>query len=605
MVRPGLVLFLFAILASRSVQAQATTRVSLTSLGAEANSFSEHPSLSANGRKVAFMSLADNLAAGDTNNAFDIFVRDLDTGITTIVSVGPLGVIGDGPSGYPAISANGLFVAFESLASNLVPGDTNGKRDVFVRDLVAGTTERVSVSSSGAESDDVATFWTTPGISGDGRLVVFESQAPNLVPIDTNNLPDVYLRDRLLGTTTRVTEAIQPPPTMPPDPPAPYVETNSSSGRPAITPDGRYIVLYSAASNMVPPGVDTNDHNDIYLRDRTLGTWTILSRSNGAGGALGNANSGAPVISTDGRFVAFESFASNLVTGDTNTWGDVFVRDTTLNTTARVSLGFGGTQGNRESNGPAISGNGRFVAFRSLATNLVISDTNESPDVYVFDRQTALTKRVAVDSQNTQGNDYSVWPALSNDGRYIAYYSLASNLVANDTNQSSDVFMLDQNLSSPFTSFCFGDGTGLVCPCGNNGGPRRGCVNSATASIGASLAGSGTASISADTVLLTAVDITGPCLFFQGNNQFSGGSGMVFGDGILCAGGTIVRVAIAFPVGTTASYPNLSTPTPLHTAGGVAAPGVFVYQCWYRDAILYCSASTFNLTQGLVTVWVP
>lgn len=601
MVRPVFVTFWIAFLSVSSVLAQSTTRVSLTSASLEANSFSEHGSLSSDGRKIAFMSLADNLSAGDTNGQFDVFVRDLNTGVTTLASVGPLGAIGDGPSGYPALSADGTFVAFESLATNLVVGDTNGKRDVFVRDLVNGVTERISVDSNEAQSDDVATFWTTPAISQDGRFVAFESSAPNLVPIDTNNLPDVYLRDRLLGTTVRISEAVQPPPTVPPDPPAPYVESNSSSGRPAITPDGRFIVFQSAASNLFAPSTDTNGYNDVYLRDMLLGTTTLLSRS--SAGVLGNGPSGAPVISANGNLVAFESLATNLVSGDTNTWGDVFVKNRTTNATTRVSLGTAGVQGNRESNSAGISGNGRFVAFRSLATNLVFGDTNESPDVYLNDTLTGLTTRISVDSANVQGNDYGVWPVLSNDGRYIAFYSLASNLVAGDTNQSSDVFLRDQQTTSPFTAFCFGDGSAFSCPCGNNGATRRGCANSNALSPGALLSASGNASIAADTVVFTATDVTGPGLFFQGTAQFAGGNGQVFGDGLQCAGGAIVRLGVAFPVGTTLTFPTVAPA--VHVSGGIVAPGVFIYQCWYRDALAFCSASTFNLTQGLSTVWQP
>ncbi|MBL8859917.1 MAG: PD40 domain-containing protein [Planctomycetes bacterium] len=598
MVRPGPVLILIAFLAPESASAQATSRASLTSLGGEANSFSEHGSLSANGRKLAFMSLADNLALGDTNGEFDVFVRDLDTGITTIASVGPLGVNGDGPSGYPAISADGNFVAFESLATNLVPGDTNGKRDVFVRDLVAGVTERVSVSTGGGQSDDVATFWTTPAISSNGRYVAFESQAPNLVAIDTNNLPDVYLRDRLLGTTVRVSEAVQLPPAMPPPP---YIESNSSSGRPAMTPDGRFIVYQSAASNLFAPSDDTNGVNDVYLRDTLLGTTTLVSRS--SGGAVGNGPSGVPSISADGNFIAFDSSATNLVAGDTNGWGDVFLRNRATNTTTRVSVATGGAQGNRLSNGPAISGDGRFIAFRSLATNLILIDANESPDVYVHNRLTGVTRRVSVNSQNLEGNDYSVWPSLSNTGRYIAYYSLASNLVPNDLNQSSDVFIQDQDIASAFTPFCFGDGSGTGCPCGNSGGPQRGCANSTVASTGALLTGLGNASITVDTVVLTATGVTGPTLFFQGTGVITGGLGMVFGDGLLCAGGTIVRLGIAFPIGVTATFP--AAPGTLHTTGMVVAPGARTYQGWYRDSLDFCTAATFNLTQGLSTIWAP
>lgn len=605
--RACLVLFWFAMLHGATARGQSTTRASLTSANGEANSFSEHASLSANGRRMAFMSLADNLSVGDTNGHFDVFVRDLDSGVTTLVSVGLLGVPADGPSGYPAISADGNWVAFESLATNLVTGDTNAKRDVFIRNTPAmapfGAIERVSVDSNEAQSDDVATFWTTPAISMDGRYVAFESSAPNLVPIDANNLPDVYLRDRLLGTTARVSEAVQLPPTMFPDPPAPYIESNSSSGRPAMTPDGRYIVFQSAASNLFAPSDDTNGYNDVYLRDTLLATTTLSSRNNA--GVLGNGSSAGPAISADGTLVAFESSANNLITGDTNLVVDVFVRNRTANTTSRVSVAFGNVQGNHISNSAAISGDGRFVAFRSLATNLVLFDTNESPDVFVFDGVTSVTRLVSVSSANLKGNDYAVWPSFSNNGRFIAFYSLANNLVPNDMNQSSDVFIRDQALASAFTPYCFGDGTGATCPCNNTGAPNRGCTNSLPGSAGAVLVATGLPSISSDTVTLTAEEVTGTGLLFQGTSPLGAGAGSEFGDGLLCLGGTIVRLAVVAPVGLNATYPNVTQTTPVHTAGGIAAPGLFTYQFWYRDALFYCTLSTFNLTQGLSTIWVP
>lgn len=586
--RSCVVLFWFAILPV-AARAQSTTRVSLTSAAAEANSFSERPSISANGRYVAFMSLADNLAPGDLNGAFDIFVRDRNTGQTILASCDSAGTIGDGSSAYPAISANGQFVAFESFATNLVAGDLNGTRDIFVRDLVGMTTTRVSVASSGDESHDAGFFQNPPAISSDGRFVAFESLAPDLVMSDLNGLADVFLRDRQNNTTVRVSV----------DPGG--LDGNSSSGHPAISGDGRFVVFDSAANNLVAG--DLNTYKDVFLRD--MQTSTTFRMSVSTAGVGGDNRSSSPCISATGQFVAFDSLSTNLVTGDSNGWGDVFVRDRLSMTTTRVSLGFGGAQGNRESNDPAISGDGSIVAFRSLATNLVIQDTNEAPDVFAFNRATSTLTRVDVDSANLQANDYAVHPSLNSTGQFIAYYSLANNLVPTDLNQSSDVFLQDRALLSPFTPFCFGDGTGTPCPCGNNGGPRRGCANSTPANQGAQLSGAGVASIAADTVVLTASGVTGPGLFFQGNGQFNGGPGMAFGDGLQCAGGTIVRIAVVFPVGNVATYPNVTTPTPVHTAGLIAAPGVFTYQCWYRDAQPFCSASNFNLTQGLSILWAP
>src|SRR6476661_2534745 len=177
------------------------TRVSVDSAGNQANGFSNAYSISANGRFVAFQSQASNLVPGDTNNKNDIFVRDLLTNTTTRVSVDSAGNPGNSPSNYSAISADGRFVAFQSYASNLVPGDTNNKNDIFVRDLSTNTTTRVSVNSAGIQGDENS---FNPSISADGRFVAFSSAASNLVPGDTNNKQDIFVRDLSTNTITRV-----------------------------------------------------------------------------------------------------------------------------------------------------------------------------------------------------------------------------------------------------------------------------------------------------------------------------------------------------------------------------------------------------------------
>ncbi len=159
---------------------------------------------------------------------------------------------------------------------------------------------------------------------------------------------------------------------------------------------------------------------------------------------------------------------------------------------------------------------------------------------------------------------------------------------------------------SPFTSFCFGDGTGTACPCGNSGAIGSGCATSAFVS-GGLLTASGVpgASIATDTLQLTATNVSGPGLFFQGTGNFSGGLGIPFGDGLLCSGGAIARLGVVFPVGTTAIYPGGLTPNPIHIGGATAAGDVRNYQCWYRDAVPFCTASNFNLTQSVALTWLP
>ena len=418
-----------ALLAVQGARAAAFSieRVSVDSGGAQGNSHSTEPSASADGRYIAFASLAGNLVAGDTNEARDLFVRDRQLGTTERVSVNSGGVQGNGHSYEPAISADGRYVAFYSDATNLVIGDTNGQPDVFVRDRQLGTTERVSVDSSGNQASN---YSSTPAISADGRYVAFLSGANNLVAGDTN-AQDIFVRDRQLGTTTLVSMS------------SGGTQPNDECSDPVISGDGRCVAFRTGASNLVAG--DTNGVSDIFLRDRQLGTLERVSVS--SGGGQGNSHSYEPAISGDGRFVTFQSGATNLVTGDTNGQPDVFVRDRQLGTTERVSVDSGGGQGNHQSFAPAISTDGRYVAFTSFATNLVPSDGNSVvSDVFVRDRQLGVTDLVDVNSSGIQANDYCGNPAISGDGRYVAFQTGANNLVAGDSNGGQDVFAVTNRL---------------------------------------------------------------------------------------------------------------------------------------------------------------
>src|SRR5262249_33256553 len=175
-----------------------TTRVSISTGGVEADRDSGAPSISADGRFGAFESRATTLVADDTNKKQDVFVHDRQTGETTRVSISSAGVEGDGDSGAPSISADGRFVAFESRATNLVVGDTNKKQHVYVHDRQTGETTRMSISTEGLEADRNS---GAPSISADGRLVVFESKATNLVAGDANKKQDVFVHDRQTGET--------------------------------------------------------------------------------------------------------------------------------------------------------------------------------------------------------------------------------------------------------------------------------------------------------------------------------------------------------------------------------------------------------------------
>ena len=421
------VAFISLLLAGQALAAAGDTpRLSLSSNGAQGNADSIHPSISPDGRYVTFNSAANDLVPGDTNGAIDMFLRDRQTNTTTRVSVASDGTQGNQESaGKAAITPDGRYVAFESLASNLVAGDTNNWEDIFRRDTLTHTTIRVSLASDGSEGNRVSA--SVPAISDDGRYVLFQSLATNLVPGDTNGASDVFLRDTLTNTTTRI----------------PVASDGTQGNADAITApdmsaDGRYVVFSSLASNLVPG--DTNGRNDVFLRDTHTHTTTRISIA--SDGTQGNRASGnSPVISADGRYVAFDSFASNLVPGDTNGTIDTFIRDTWSGTTSRISVASAGTQANGLSNNPNISPDGRFVVFESAASNLVAGDTNGATDVFQHDVQTNSTVLVSIASNGAQGDQESHFPVVSAGGSLIAFESRADNLVAGDSNRASDVFV--------------------------------------------------------------------------------------------------------------------------------------------------------------------
>jgi len=428
--KPYLIRFLLisltvAALGLPSASAQSTTRVSVDSLGLQGNFTSNAPSISADGQYVAFESYATNLVPGDTNGTADIFVHDRQTGQTTRVSVNSLGVQGNSASGRASLSADGHYVAFHSSATNLVPGDTNGVFDIFFHDRQTGQTTRVSVDSFGGEGNSGS---SRPSISADGRYVAYYSSATNLVPNDTNNQADVFIHDRRTGQTTRLSvDSLG-------------VQGNDASYHPSISADGQYVTFESKATNLVLG--DTNGFMDVFVHDRQMGQTTRVSVD--SLGGEGNEYSSESAISADGRDIAFQSGANNLVPGDTNGTPDVFVHVRQTGQTTRVSVDSLGVEGNGGSSSPSISADGRFVAFGSYATNIVSGDSNANSDIFVHDRQTGRTTRVSVNSIGVQGNHESYLPSVTAAGRYVAFFSLATNLVPGDTNGDFDVFVHDR-----------------------------------------------------------------------------------------------------------------------------------------------------------------
>jgi Tol biopolymer transport system component len=345
-------------------------RVSVASDGSEGDNSSYAPAaISANGRYVTFASRASNLVNNDTNGQTkDIFVHDLETGITSRVSVSSNGTEANAESSDPVISENGRYVAFVSEATNLVADDTNGKEDVFLHDTQTGVTSRVSVASDGTEANN----WSQPpAISDDGRIVVFSSLASNLVSGDTNGVSDVFMHDTQTGITSRVSVSSD------------GNEANAGlAGYPDVSADGRYVVFVSVASTLVdPPPMGALR---IFVRDTQLGSTSQVAAAIVGGGSPDGFASNA-TISDDGRYISFSSTSTNLVSGDTNGKSDVFVHDRETSGTVLASQAMDGMVGNDRSDFGVIAGNGRFVAYYSYATNLINDDINGQADVFLYE----------------------------------------------------------------------------------------------------------------------------------------------------------------------------------------------------------------------------
>jgi flagellin-like hook-associated protein FlgL len=407
-----------------------TTRISIDSAGGEGNQVGGYSvsvaALSATGRYVAFWSDANNLVAGDTNSQRDSFVKDTLTGITTRISTDSAGneAVG-GASVVAAISADGRYVAFHSSASNLVVGDTNASQDVFVKDTITGVTTRVSTNSTGSQTSTGSS--SAAAISADGRFLAFHSTASDLVGGDTNGVRDSFIKDTLTGITTRIS-------------------TDSAGNQGlgasyvgAISADGRYVVFRSTATNLVAG--DTNGVQDVFVKDTITGTTTRVSTS--SAGSEGDGTSREYGVSADGRYVVFSSTATNLVAGDTNGASDAFVKDNVTGVTTRVSTDAGGSEGNSLSFANSISADGRFVGFQSNATNLVSGDTNSRSDAFIKDLLTGSTVRISTASSGGEGDNHSFGVRLSADGRLAAFDSRATNFVTDDTNNARDVFLRD------------------------------------------------------------------------------------------------------------------------------------------------------------------
>lgn len=400
----GVVAALVPAVAATAAPVVGATLVSQTAAGVQGDAGSNDPAITPDGRFVAFGTNATNLVPGDTNGVYDLFVRDLETGALDLVSAGLDGAPANAAAYQARISDDGRFVTFYSDASNLVAGDTNGATDVFVRDRQEGSTTRLP---AGAQSS------LFPDISGNGRYVVYTT-LNQLVPEDTDQYTyEIYLWDRTTGEVELLTPGT--------------IESSEA----AISVDGRFVALTAELT-----GVYGVRHN-IYLLDRTTGDLTLAAKT--ADGTPAAEGSASPSVSDDGRYVSFGSKSGDLVPGDTNGTSDIFLRDLQTGVTTLVSAAPDGTAGNDPSYGTEISPDGRYVAYFSLASNLTDTPLPAwDAYAYLYDRETGTNTLVST-SPSGIGNAWSA--SVAGDGKFVAYASEGAGLVDGDDNDQQDVFV--------------------------------------------------------------------------------------------------------------------------------------------------------------------
>lgn len=359
--------------------------------------------ISSDGRYVVFESDAADIVKGDTNGVMDVFLRDRVTGKTTRISVSSAEVQGNGASGEAgSVTPDGRFVSFSSAASNLVPGDTNELEDVFVRDTVAGTTERISISSAGVQGNGPA---HASILSHDGRYVLFDSEASNYFPSESW-APTVYVRDRLHRTTLVAGDD--------------YPTSRCYVG--GFSADGNLAAFYCLKGK-----------SDIYVRNLTDGSVGRVSKFPQDASNVTWVSD----LSGDGRYVAFTTDAK-VVSADTNGTFDAYVYDRKLQTFDLVSKTKTGVAGNNSSGPVSVSDDGRFVAFFSWASDLVDDDERGTADGFVRDRFGKTTTRVTGSRFGGLGAGGRI--IISGDGGTALFTTDVNNFVPNDQNDKDDTF---------------------------------------------------------------------------------------------------------------------------------------------------------------------
>ncbi|MEL6903782.1 MAG: hypothetical protein AAFP22_00160 [Planctomycetota bacterium] len=545
-----------------------TVRVSVTASGAQSAGPTQPElrgvALSEDGRFIAFTSRAADLVPGDGNGLEDVFLRDTLLGTTVRVSGAPGGADGNGFCRTCDVSDDGRFVVFSSAASNLTAGDSNGNRDVFLRDVALGTTTLVSRALGGGSGDGISRW---PSVSGDGAVVVFQSAATDLVPGDTNAIDDVFAYDVAGGTLRALSRG----------PGGAF--GNGESSMPHVSRDGAWAAFESTATNLGP--ADTSVRADVYLAELATGQ---VVRVEGPNGEL-DARSARPRISADGRFVAFESQATNLVLGGNVNGTHIARWDRLTGALDVVTRDLAGNVSGGVSGDACVSSAGELVAFRSFESDLVTGDTNGREDVFVRHVSEGWTERVSVTRDGAQIVGWpSRAPALSGDGRFAAFTTGSEDVVQGDDNGAIDVFRRDR---------VFGEGVLAVEYCAST-------VNSS---------GAAAVTVAVGTPLLSAQDLTLGTVGLP-PNQFGfyltspavdlvpgfGGSA-----GVLCVGAPIVRLD-AFILNS-GSLGRVDLPLPFAQVPPAAAFTVgtrWNFQYWFRDP---AGGALSNTSSAIAVVW--
>lgn len=579
------------------LHSQSTARVSVGPGGTQANGPSTAPVISADGSVVAFVSLATNLGPTDTNGLSDIYVYDSSSATVTLASRSVGGDSANGLSLKPSLSAFGRYVTFACRGTDLVAGGTTAVMNVYVHDRTMLTT---LLCSPGLGGNGAVADCQESAVSADGRFVVFSSSASNLVGGDGNgSVRDVFVFD----TLTQQTELVSLDS-------AGVQYASNSGGVTSLSSDGRYVCFWSAAQ--LAPGALHG--GGIYVRDRLAGTTTLVSLSDSGVPIAPLTLSDRPALSSDGRIVAFLSSAGSVVAESYPLVRQVFLRDLVQGRTWLVSKSSTGIPAGGNCSGLSLSGDGRMVAFGSVATNLNPADTLTDADVFLRDSlfsTTTLQSRASNDTAvNGDAQLGSSGNSSSADGQALVFSSAAAGFVPNDTNGEEDVFVHGRG-NSVVGILCTGDGEAGPCPCSNSGGFDRGCNNSNNTG-GAYLSMVGTWKLSLDTLVLTAQgeppDVFN--LFLQADEL---ASPSLMADGISCLGGNVLRLYLHTAENGSCVAPqagDASVSTRAAQLGHEIPMGATrVYQVLYRDPeAAFCPApagGSWNLSPALVLVWGP